>query len=201
MESIENYKKRFFNLMESTMGDVRPLIIEQQLSPDKIREYKAKWSVSNVLKNEESKEIYQTAIDNGNLIPTGTTENSQVTGYYDKMVSDGSIGQMLSMYDMSHNTKSSELGKSPITKADELGDIIFLSDKSKKENEWCKKRNLSPDDICVVTKSMDEETNNKKYDTSKNRIEKTGKYKKAEEDLNIKVGNDHYSYGVWKKIA
>ena len=27
--SIEQYRKRFFNLMESTMGDVRPLINEQ----------------------------------------------------------------------------------------------------------------------------------------------------------------------------
>jgi hypothetical protein len=201
MESIENYKKRFFNLMESTIGDVRPLIIEQQLSPDKIKEYKAKWSVSNVLKNEKSKEMYQTAIVNGNLIPKETTEDSQVLAIYQNTLNDGSVGKMVIMYDMSHNTKSSELGKSPITKADELGDIILLSDKSKKENEWCKKRNLSPDDICVVTKSMDEETNNKKYDMSKYRIEKTGKYKKVEEDLNIKVGNDHYSYGVWKKIA
>jgi len=29
MDSIENYKKRFFNLMESTIGDVKPLISEQ----------------------------------------------------------------------------------------------------------------------------------------------------------------------------
>ena len=29
MENINNYKKRFFNLMESTMGDVKPLIMEQ----------------------------------------------------------------------------------------------------------------------------------------------------------------------------
>jgi hypothetical protein len=29
MENIENYRKRFFNLMESTIGDVKPLISEQ----------------------------------------------------------------------------------------------------------------------------------------------------------------------------
>jgi hypothetical protein len=35
MENIEQYKKRFFNLMESTMGDVKPLINEQELTFDK----------------------------------------------------------------------------------------------------------------------------------------------------------------------
>jgi hypothetical protein len=29
MGNIENYKQRFYNLMESTMGDVKPLISEQ----------------------------------------------------------------------------------------------------------------------------------------------------------------------------
>jgi hypothetical protein len=29
MNNIEQYKKRFFNLMESTIGDIRPLINEQ----------------------------------------------------------------------------------------------------------------------------------------------------------------------------
>jgi len=29
MSNIENYKKRFFILMESEMGDVKPLISEQ----------------------------------------------------------------------------------------------------------------------------------------------------------------------------
>jgi hypothetical protein len=29
MNNIENYRKRFFNLMESTIGDVKPLISEQ----------------------------------------------------------------------------------------------------------------------------------------------------------------------------
>ena len=32
MENINNYKKRFFNLMESTMGDVKPLIVEDEQS-------------------------------------------------------------------------------------------------------------------------------------------------------------------------
>ena len=103
------------------MGDVRPLITEQleQLSPDKIREYKAKWSVSNVMKNEKSKEMYQTAIVNGNLIPKETTEDSQVLAIYQNTLEDGSVGQMVSMYDK-FNPKSSELGKSPITNPQEL---------------------------------------------------------------------------------
>jgi len=29
MENIENYKNRFYNLMESSMGDVKPLINEE----------------------------------------------------------------------------------------------------------------------------------------------------------------------------
>ena len=34
MTNINNYKKRFYNLMESTMGDVKPLIIEQSSGGD-----------------------------------------------------------------------------------------------------------------------------------------------------------------------
>ncbi len=30
MENLEKYKSRFYNLMESTMGDVKPLIVEQE---------------------------------------------------------------------------------------------------------------------------------------------------------------------------
>ena len=33
MNNIEQYKNRFFNLMESTIGDVRPLISEQDDVP------------------------------------------------------------------------------------------------------------------------------------------------------------------------
>jgi hypothetical protein len=40
MGNIENYKQRFYNLMESTMGDVKPLISEQNLG--------IKYSVQNV---------------------------------------------------------------------------------------------------------------------------------------------------------
>jgi hypothetical protein len=36
MNNIEQYKNRFFNLMESTIGDVRPLIGEQSVSGDTI---------------------------------------------------------------------------------------------------------------------------------------------------------------------
>lgn len=40
MGNIENYKQRFYNLMESTMGDVKPLISEQNSG--------IKYSVQNV---------------------------------------------------------------------------------------------------------------------------------------------------------
>lgn len=103
--------------MESTIGDVRPLITET-LTEDKVKEYKSKWSISNVLKKEESKKMYQTAIDSGNEITE--TEDSQVVEYYRNMLKDGRASQLISMYDMSHNTKSSELGKSPITNPQEL---------------------------------------------------------------------------------
>ena len=33
MENIESYRQRFYNLMESTMGDVKPLINEQGIKP------------------------------------------------------------------------------------------------------------------------------------------------------------------------
>lgn len=198
MESIENYKKRFFNLMESTIGDVRPLITEQ-LSPDKIREYKAKWSFVNKMDDAEGKKMYQTAID-GNKEIVGK-ENRYTVDYFNDKDNEKYISQLVTMYDMSHNPKSSELGKSPITKADELGDVIFLSNKYKKEDEWCKKRNLSTDDICVVTDSMDQAQNDREHFNIKNRIEKTGKYKNVEEDLNVRKDGNYYSYSVWKKIA
>jgi hypothetical protein len=34
MNNIEQYKKRFYNLMESTMGDAKPLINEEEQSMD-----------------------------------------------------------------------------------------------------------------------------------------------------------------------
>ena len=40
--NIEQYKRRFFNLMESTIGDVKPLITEQT-NTDDIKEYKCKY--------------------------------------------------------------------------------------------------------------------------------------------------------------
>ena len=37
MENIEQYKKRFYNLMESTMGDVKPLINEASPDPQRVK--------------------------------------------------------------------------------------------------------------------------------------------------------------------
>lgn len=31
MKNIEDYRNRFFNLMESTMGDVKPIVIESEI--------------------------------------------------------------------------------------------------------------------------------------------------------------------------
>lgn len=117
MESIENYKKRFFNLMESTIGDVRPLITEQ-LSPDKIREYKAKWEFANKMDDAEGKEMYQSAINDKREIVG--KENRYTVDYFNDKRNEKYISQLVTMYDMSHNPKSSELGKSPITNPQEL---------------------------------------------------------------------------------
>lgn len=117
--NIEQYKRRFFNLMESTIGDVKPLIIEQITDTD-IKEYKAKWSVSNVMKNEASKKMYKDAIDKKTKI--SGTEDETVVDYYNRMVNDNKIDSLVSLYDKSFpsNTQSSELGNSPITNIQDL---------------------------------------------------------------------------------
>ena len=52
MNNIEQYKERFYNLMESTMGDVKPLIGES----------KTKITKSHILKmsEDELKDVYGT---------------------------------------------------------------------------------------------------------------------------------------------
>lgn len=117
--NIEQYKRRFFNLMESTIGDVKPLITEQITDMD-IKEYKAKWSVSNVMKNEASKKMYKDAIDTKTKI-SGTEDNT-VVDYYNRMVNDNKMDSLVSLYDKSFpsNAQSSELGNSPITNVQDL---------------------------------------------------------------------------------
>jgi len=129
MNNIEQYRNRFFNLMESTIGDVRPLITEQ-INPDDIKEYKGKWSISNMMKNEASKKMYKDAIDKNTKI--NGEEDATVVDYYNRMVNDNRLDNLVSMYDKSfpssgENTTTSVptgtgdgLSKSPITTVTEL---------------------------------------------------------------------------------
>jgi hypothetical protein len=129
MNNIEQYKNRFFNLMESTIGDVKPLITEQA-NPDNIKEYKGKWSISNMMKNEVSKKMYKDAIDKNTKI--SGEEDVTVVDYYNRMVNDNRLDNLVSMYDKSfpssgENTTASVptgtgdgLSKSPITTVTEL---------------------------------------------------------------------------------
>jgi hypothetical protein len=119
MNNIEQYKNRFFNLMESTIGDVRPLITEQ-INPDDIKEYKGKWSISNMMKNEVSKKMYKDAIDKNTKI--SGEEDATVVDYYNRMVNDNRLDNLVTMYDKEFpsGTQSSELGNSPITNVEDL---------------------------------------------------------------------------------
>jgi len=119
MKNIEQYKNRFFNLMESTIGDVRPLITEQA-NPDNIKEYKGKWSISNMMKNEVFKKMYKDAIDKNTKI--SGEEDATVVDYYNKMVSDNRLDNLVTMYDKEFpsSTQSSELSNSPITNVEDL---------------------------------------------------------------------------------
>ena len=115
--------------MESTIGDVKPLITEQ-INPDDIKEYKGKWSISNMMKNEVSKKMYKDAIDKNTKI--SGEEDVTVVDYYNRMVNDNRLDNLVSMYDKSfpssgENTTASVptgtgdgLSKSPITTVTEL---------------------------------------------------------------------------------
>ena len=105
--------------MESTIGDVRPLITEQ-INPDDIKEYKGKWSISNMMKNEASKKMYKDAIDKNTKI--SGEEDATVVDYYNRMVNDNRLDNLVTMYDeeFPSGTQSSELGNSPITNVEDL---------------------------------------------------------------------------------
>ena len=119
MKNIEQYKERFYNLMESTIGNVKPILSEDVIDEEKIKEYKGKWAISNVLKDENSKSMYKNAIDTKTLI--SGTENDEVVNYYNKMVGEGKQQSLVSMYDKFFTSSNqSEIGNSPITKVEEL---------------------------------------------------------------------------------
>jgi len=132
MNNIEQYKNRFFNLMESTIGDVRPLITEQINSND-IKEYKSKWSIADMLKDkafEASKKMYKDAIDKNTKI--SGEEDTTVVNYYNRMTNENKLDNLVSYYDnifpsLGGNTTTSVptgtgdgLSKSPITTVTEL---------------------------------------------------------------------------------
>jgi hypothetical protein len=70
MYNIEQYKKRFYNLMESSMGDVRPLISEQDSSKDTETE-----------QPKLQKKIIE--LTNQSLIPQELVDNPPPVGFFD----------------------------------------------------------------------------------------------------------------------
>jgi hypothetical protein len=129
MNNIEQYKNRFFNLMESTIGDVRPLISEQSTT-----------------------------------VPTGTGE---------------------------------ELSKSPTTNVDDLGSIIRQSDKDKMVDNFCKIE--SGYDICLVKKSISQQTLDKMYNNDVRRIQGVGYTKLKESQLTKDTEGNYIRRSTWKK--
>ena len=206
MNNIEQYKNRFFNLMESTIGDVRPLITEQA-NLDNIKEYKAKFIISKSLKKEDSKKMYKDAIDKNTKI--SGTEDEGVLNAYRGLVSQNNLDNVLRMYDEEFpssggNTTTlvstgtgEELSKSPITTVDDLGSIIRQSDKDKIADNFCKTE--SGYDICLVKKSTSQSTLEKMYNNDVRRIEGVGYTKVKESKTSMDTDNNYIKRSTWKK--
>ena len=123
MRNIEQYRNRFFNLMESTIGDVKPLLTES-LTEDQKKEYKSKWVISNYFYKTQpapkyltSMGMYKTAIDKNEVI--NESEESDVISTYQRYVNEpggNRIDFLVSKYNESFpsNSQSSELSNSPI---------------------------------------------------------------------------------------
>jgi len=206
MNNIEQYKNRFFNLMESTIGDVRPLITEQT-NPDDIKEYKAKFMISKSLKKEDSKKIYKDAIDKNTKI--SGTEDEGVLNAYRSLVSQNNLDNVLRMYDEEFppddgNSTTSvptgtgeELSKSPTTNVDDLGSIIRQSDKDKMVDNFCKTE--SGYDICLVKKSISQQTLDKMYNNDVRRIQGVGYTKLKESQTTKDTEGNYIRRSTWKK--
>jgi hypothetical protein len=206
MNNIEQYKNRFFNLMESTIGDVRPLITEQ-INPDNIKEYKAKFIISKSLKKEDSKKMYKDAIDKNTKI--SGTEDEGVLNAYRSLVSQNNLDYVLRMYDEEFpssggNTTTSVptgtgegLSQSTITTVDDLGSIIRQSNKDKIADNFCKTE--SGYDICLVKKNMDKSTMDKMYSNAVRRIEGAGYTKVKETETNTDTNKNYIKRSTWKK--
>jgi hypothetical protein len=74
--NIEQYKHRFFNLMESTIGDVKPLISEQT-QPKEFIIGNAKYRIENITKLQDD----WNRIEFVKLMPNGTAEKQMKIGY------------------------------------------------------------------------------------------------------------------------
>ena len=187
-------------------------LYEQTSTGDKKDEYKAKWSVLNTLYKSNPKpkyldfmKMYKTAINTGKEIVG--TEDNEVVDVYNRMVSDKRNNELVQMYDRinpnsmisSNSSKSSELGKSPITSPDDLGSIKSNSDKVKGVDTFCKSK--SGYEICLMEKSMDENTAEKKHDFYKKKLNDSG-YTMIEEKLRPETIDNQSVYvksSIWKK--
>ena len=119
MKNTEQYKKRFFNLIESTIGNIKPLLTES-LDDDQKNEYKAKHLISinfykmqPALKYLTSASMYKTAIDKNEVIDGN--EESDVIDMYQIFVNKQGIDKLIDLYDEKYRTggDSSELDNSP----------------------------------------------------------------------------------------
>jgi len=119
MKNTEQYKKRFFNLIESTIGNIKPLLTES-LDDDQKNEYKAKYLISNLFYERQpapkyltSASMYKTAIDKNEVIDGN--EESDVIDMYQSFINNQGVDKLVNLYDKNYQTggESSELDNSP----------------------------------------------------------------------------------------
>ena len=125
MKNTEQYKKRFFNLIESTIGNIKPLLTES-LDVDKKNEYKAKYLISNLFYERQpapkyltSASMYKTAIDKNEVIDGN--EEPDVKEMYQRFGNEDK-DKLIKLYDKKYQTggESSEIDNSP-TEPEKIG--------------------------------------------------------------------------------
>jgi hypothetical protein len=84
MLNLENYKERFFNLMESTIGDVKPLISESQKTLPPIQSNKLVPTNNSIMvfNNKKIDTFLKNNNINLNLDTTNPTYLSKVSDYF-----------------------------------------------------------------------------------------------------------------------
>jgi hypothetical protein len=84
MLNLENYKERFFNLMESTIGDVKPLISESQKTLPPIQSNKLVPTNNSIMvfNNKKIDSFLKNNNINLNLDTTNPTYLSKVSDYF-----------------------------------------------------------------------------------------------------------------------